>query len=507
MSAEEALAVHGVWRHYPGVVALSDVSLRVGRGETVGLVGHNGAGKSTLTRILSGVERPDEGTVSVAGEPVSFSSPDSAIAHGIAIVPQHLNVVPNLTVEENMILGFKAADARDMVGGGRLRSPARLLRPKVRTVAAQLGLEDQLRRPAGLTRPSTQRMVMIARALLRSPSVVLLDEPSAALHAAEVELMFAAVERLRSDGMGIVFISHRLEEVLTHTSRVVVMRQGKVVDGLPTAGLDKGRLGALIAGHELDAPPVARATRDQPVVLACDGLAKLPRVRDVSFGVHSGEILGLAGLNGSGRSTVLRTIAGLEAPDAGTITVDGKPFRRATRRAAIKAGVAYLPDDRAHNGVVPEMTVAAAVTLANDQRFRVARFIPLLRGRREIAEVDRVLAELDAHPRDAARRKMKELSGGNQQKALMARALLSEARVYVFDEPTEGVDVAARAELHNQIRKLAARGAAVVVASSEIDEIVTLASRVLVVSDGRVVREFEGAEISEVAVTRACVTG
>jgi ribose transport system ATP-binding protein len=493
-----AIEVRDVSKAYPGVKALSDVSFSVGPSEVVGLVGHNGAGKSTLTRILGGVERPDGGTVEVGGEEVAFGSPDDAITAGVCVVPQHLSIVPVLSIEENIGLGT----------GRRARSDGSPLRERIRLIAAQLGLEGQLKQKALWARPSTQRLVMIARALLREPKVMLLDEPTAALHPSEVARVFEVIDGLRREGMAIVFISHRLEEVLRLTSRVTVMRQGRVVAEQASATLDKDRLGELIAGREIqaDAERSTRSATAADVLLRCEGLVRLPSVRRVSLELRRGEILGLAGLAGSGRTQVLRMIAGLERPDEGELTVKDKPVGR-SRRSAIRAGVAYLPDDRVNNGVVPEMTVAATVTLSNDRSFRVHPWLPLLRHGREAAIVDEVLARLDLHPRGAASRKMKHLSGGNQQKALMARALLAGADVYLFDEPTEGVDVGARQDLHNAIRQLAADGAAVIVSSSESDEIVALADRVIVMYDGVSSRELNGCGVTEAAVTQACLVG
>jgi ribose transport system ATP-binding protein len=493
--APPAIAVEAVSKVYPGVQALDAVSFAVDAGEIVGLVGHNGAGKSTLTRVLGGVERPDSGRLTIAGRERSLGSPDDAIGAGVCVVPQHLSTVPVLTIAENIALGVT-------------RQSAKGLRDAVRDAAALLGLEGQLRQKARDARPSTQRLVMIARALLRKPDVMLLDEPTAALHPSEVRRVFDVVGRLRDEGMAIVFTSHRLDEVLELTSRVTVMRHGRVVAAEPTAGLEKVRLGELIAGRTLKpgAPRDAAAATAGETVLQVDGLTRLPRVREVSLTVAGGEILGLAGLAGAGCTDVLRMIAGLEAPEAGTISVGGRQVGR-SRRSSIRAGVAYLPNDRGANGIVPEMTVAATVTLGNDRRSRVHPRVPVLAGRREAAMVDAALAGLDVHPRRAAGRKMKHLSGGNQQKALMARALLSGARLYLFDEPTEGVDIGARQDLHDEIRQLAAGGAAVIVTSSESEEIADLADRVVVLYDGRVSAELHGTDITEAEVTHACLVG
>jgi ABC-type sugar transport system ATPase subunit len=494
-----AIEVADVWQTYPGVQALSGVSLAIRGGEVLGLVGHNGAGKSTLTRILGGVERPASGRLLVRGEEQSFHGPQDAIEAGISVVPQALNVVPSLTVWENVVLGMR-------LGRGDAREE---LEQRIRAVAAQLGIERELRSKAGDCSPSVQRLVMIARALLRQPAVMLLDEPTAALHPEEADRMFRAVEALRAQGVAIVFISHRLDEVLRVSGRVVVLRQGRVVAEALPAELTKSRLAELIAGRELDATAAldgATASAEAEVILRCEQLAVAPVVHDVSLDVARGEVVGLAGLEGAGCGTVLRTVAGLLRPVRGSVTLHHRPLKH-TRRAAINAGVAYLPDDRVHNGIVPEMTVAATVTLSGDRAYRVRRWLPVLRIGREAKAVERLLERLDLHPRGAARKQIKFLSGGNQQKALMARALSSGADVYLFDQPTEGVDVGARQELHRHIRELAAEGGAVLVTSSESDELVGLCDRVVVMHDGRVVRELRGREISEAEIVHATLVG
>lgn len=492
-----AIALRGVVRDYSGVRALNDVSLAVMPGETVGLVGHNGAGKSTLTRILGGLESPDAGTIEVAGVHVAFARPDDAISAGVCLVPQRLSIVPLLTVEENIGLGLRRARGES---SGEIQD-------RLRSVAEQLGITGQLQAKARDARPSTQRLVMIARALMRRPTVLLLDEPTAALHPSEAQRLFAVVDRLRSDGMAIVFISHRLDEVLAQTSRVVVLRQGQVVATDECSDLDKHSLGALIVGRTVSSARAAGgAPRTGDAVLRCRDVVIGDRVRGVTLEVRAGEVVGVAGLNGSGRSDLLRAVAGLCRLDAGAIEVRGRSVG-SSRRTSLRAGVAFLPDDRTHNAVIPDMTVAATVTLANDRPSRVGRHVPLLRTRAERRRVDAELRDLDIHPRDAAGRRMRELSGGNQQKALMVRAMLSGAEVFLFDEPTEGVDVGAREDLHRQVRRLAERGAAVVVASSESDELVRVADRVVVLFDGVVAAEIAGAGMTEVAVTHACLVG
>jgi len=508
-TATAAIEVAGVSQTYPGVRALTDVSLALHPGEVVGLVGHNGAGKSTLTRILAGVERPAEGRLLVGGEEQSFHGPQDAIEAGISVVPQALGIVPTLSARENIVLGVPL---QHRLGGLSRKSAIDRdeLDARVTAVAGQLGIAGELRRAGRDCSPSVQRLVMIARALLRRPSVMLLDEPTAALHPEEAERMFGAVEALRAEGMALVFISHRLDEVLRISSRVVVLRQGRVVAECAPDTLTKSSLAELVAGRELHAAPAAAAgaagAHSTEVILRCEGLAVAAGVQNVSLEVARGEVVGIAGLDGAGCGTVLRAIAGLVRPAAGSIVLNGTAIKP-TRRAAIEAGVAFLPDDRVHNGIVPDMTVAATVTLGGDREFRLRRWLPVLRIRREARTVDSLLDTLDLHPRGAARRPVKFLSGGNQQKALMARALNQGADVYLFDQPTEGVDVGARQELHRHILQLAQEGGAVLVSSSEPEELVALCTRVLVMHDGRITRRLTGAQITETAIVHASLVG
>ncbi len=485
------LEVVSVSRDYPGVRALDAVSLGLDRSEVVGLVGHNGAGKSTLTRILGGVERPDGGELRIDGQEVSFSGPDDAIAAGICVVPQQLSVVPQLSVADNILLG---------IGRGRKE-----MRKQVRGVAETLGIADALRSEVRVNSQSMQRLVMIARAMLRRPKILLLDEPTAALHPLEAERLFAVIGQLRRQGVAVVFISHRLDEILSQTSRVVIMRQGKVVAIEAAEDLDKRRLAQLMVGRHPNPRQVERREAPGEAVLSCKGVTS-GKLEDVSVEARAGRILGVAGLDGSGRAEFLRVLAGVQSLEGGEITVQGRPIGK-SRRSAIRAGVAYLPGDRVHTGVIPEMNVAAAVTLGDDRASRVHPSIPLLRPARERAKIEATLLDLDIHPRGATRLKMKQLSGGNQQKALMARSLLAGAKAYLFDEPTEGVDIGARADLHAEIRRLAADGAAVVVASSESDELVELADQIIVFYNGRVCAELAAENISESAVTEACLVG
>lgn len=487
-------------QEYPGIRALTEVSLRIDAGEVVGLVGHNGAGKSTLTRILGGVERCTSGALHVGGQPVDFHGPQDALRAGIAVVPQHLNVVPGLTVEENLLLG-----RRRPAGTGRRQAKDETARG-LTLVGDALGIADRMKTKVRDCSPSTQRLVMIGRALLNEPILMILDEPTAALHPVEADKMFAAVNDLRKSGMGVIFISHRLDEVLRVSSRIVALRQGNVIADTTADGMTRADLAALIAGGQSSQPG---ATKDAVVpgetAVVCRDIVA-PTVSGASLQACAGEIVGLAGLQSSGSSGLLKAIAGLTPISGGEIRV-GRTVLSGRRRDAMRAGVAYLPDDRLKNGIVPDLSVAATVTLSDDRAFRWIRRLPLLNIGRETKHVNQMLTELNIRPANPARRKIKFLSGGNQQKALMARAMLSRASVYLFDEPTEGVDIGAKGELHKQVAALAETGAAVLVSSSEPAELVELCTRVLVFSDGKIVAELRESDLNEANIIRHSLAG
>lgn len=490
-----ALEVRAVTQYYPGVQALTDITFSLAPGEIVGLVGHNGAGKSTLTRILAGVEKPVSGQVFIGAGPVEFSSPSEALDAGIAMVPQQLNLVPLMSVEDNITLGVKGR-RRDVVS-------------RAAKVAETLGIANILSRRAGECGASVQRLVMIARALLRSPSLVLLDEPTAALHPSEVDRVFRAIERMREEGVTVVFISHRLEEVLSFCTRVIVLRQGRVVADRESTTLGKEELGELIAGRKLDEvyPKASSSESHAEPVLTVTGLAVPPTVSDFSLQLHAGEVVGVAGLVGAGMSEVLECLAGLHPRHEGTVKMEDKMLSLRSRQASIKAGIAYIPDDRAHNSIIGNLTVATTATLVNDREHRLHRNIPIVLAKREQSAVDVVLSKLDIRPKLVAGNRISTLSGGNQQKVLIARALMSGARIFAINEPTEGVDVAAKRDIHARIREMAAAGGAVLVASSEPEELAELCDRVIVMYEGKPIIELAGEAATKEDITKASLIG
>lgn len=489
------LRAHGLTKRYGGALALKDFQMELAPGEVVALVGHNGAGKSTASKIIAGFVRPDEGTLEIAGEPVERWSPRQARKHGVALVPQQFSIVPEISVAENISLG------------------GRVDREALRSVALELGLEALMSRPASDVSPATHRLTMIGRALVRDPRVIILDEPTAAFSSAETERLFAIVERLSQRGIATIYISHRLQEVLDISDRVIGMSGGGIICDLPSNELTKDGLADIISGnHALlnDERVVTPVDSDstaatQEVVMRVRGLSTTQKLRDVSFDVHRGEVLGITGLIGAGRSSLLNTLWGMHGrPDAETLELAGAPFVPSSATASVKQGLAFVPEGRMRTSVIPDLDVTENVTLATLRAGRKFKN-PLLNKAAEIRLVSQVLRALDTKPEGAARMNMDELSGGNQQKAVITRWLLSDAQVFMFDEPTEGVDIAARREIYAALRDLAGKGSAVIISSSDVEEVVEFTDRILIMRDGRLVEEIPREHQNVEYVGRACL--
>ncbi|MCW3066527.1 MAG: rbsA [Solirubrobacterales bacterium] len=491
---ETLLEGRNLSKAFPGVVALDDVSVAFGRGEVHGLVGENGAGKSTLLKVLSGIYLSDAGEIRWEGEPVSFKVPPDAVKLGIEVIPQELSLAPGLSAAENIMMGIFPARA------GRVRW--REVNREAKRIAETIHLDIDVRRMAASLSPAEQRLVMIARALARNARLVIMDEPTVSLAETEVTALKKVVKRLQADGVTVVYVSHRLDEVLDLTDRITVMKDGRVVGTSPTSGVTKSSLIEQIIGHSLaeQFPDTAAPTAAEPVLRVRD--LSGGRIRDVSFELRPGEILGLAGLVGSGRSEVVRMVFGADPRDAGVIEVAGKVEKMRHPRHAIAAGLALLPEDRRGQGAVVDMSIAANVTLPVLRRFAVKGF-GFVRQRQEAKAVKSRIERLGLNT-PSTQRPLKFLSGGNQQKALVAKWELSEASVFIFDEPTAGVDVGAKQEIYGLIAELARGGAGIILISSELEEIVGLAHRVIVMREGEVAGELQRGALTESAILNLC---
>ncbi|SDO20477.1 monosaccharide ABC transporter ATP-binding protein, CUT2 family [Nakamurella panacisegetis] len=496
---EPLLIMTGIVKSFAGVRALDGVDLEVLPGEVHCLLGQNGAGKSTLIKVMAGVHRPDEGTMIWRGERVSFNSPAAAVKLGVATMYQELDLVDGLSVAENIFLGHEhsiagftrraaaAADARQMLV--RLGHPEVDPHAEVRTLSM-----------------AQKQVVSMARALSHDVRMMIMDEPSAVLDPEEVESLFRLVGDLRREGVAVVYISHRLEEIQRIGDRMTVLKDGRAVAvNLAARETSTQEVIRLMTGRSIEYvfPGRPGVRKDAPVVLDVDDLSRTGEFHGISFNVLAGEIVGIAGLVGAGRSEVIETVYGARRSETGTITVDDRPVPRGSVPAAVAAGMGLCPEERKAQGLLLGEPVSVNITVASMRRFANISFLRRRAERR--AAVEQIRA-LDIRPADPDK-PIRMLSGGNQQKAVLARWLERGCRVLLLDEPTRGVDVGARADIYAVIRRLADSGVAVVVVSSEVEEVLGLADRVLVMADGRIVHSGPAAEIDEHTVLDLVMKG
>jgi ABC-type sugar transport system ATPase subunit len=489
-TAGAVVSIQGISKHYPGVLALHRVSLDLRPGEVHALVGENGAGKSTLIRILSGDVQPDLGTIYVRGRQVSFSSPGDARRCGIVTIFQELMIVTDMTVAENIVLG-------DEPGVGPLRQF--YSRRKAEQVSSKIleSLDQRSaispRRMASTLSTGQKQIVEIARALIQRAPVIILDEPTAALSDSESEVLLGILRQLREEGVAILFVSHRLEEIRNIADRITVLRGGRRIATLAASEVTStGQLIELMIGRPLSEMFPPRNARIGKTVLSVRGASRRGAFENVSFEVRAGEVLGLAGLVGAGRTEVMRGIFGADPLDSGVIAKNGRTLDISTPSDAMEAGIAYLPEDRKTQGLV--LSLSGYENLIMTSLVRHSPFgIVLWRG-------------ITAAARDVARRLQfrgnlaaaaSTNSGGNQQKLVIGKWVLSAADVLIFDEPTRGIDVGAKAEIYRLIHELAGAGHAVIVVSSEIMELVNLCHRILVMSGGRIYDEMNADEFDD----------
>ncbi|NUT33360.1 MAG: sugar ABC transporter ATP-binding protein [Hamadaea sp.] len=485
---EVVLRLTDVVKTFPGVRALDGVQLEVRAGEVHCLLGQNGAGKSTLIKILAGVHRPDAGRVEWLGQEVSFASPQAAMKAGIATIYQELDLVDHLSVAENVFLGQEPSRFGFVRRG--------LAATRTREVLRKLGHpEIPVRRLVGALPSAGKQVVSMARALSHEARLIIMDEPSAVLAHDEVGNLFRIIRELTAQGIAVIYISHRLEEIREIGDRVTVLKDGRTsaVD-LPARTTPTRDLVSRMTGRSIEYVfPPRGETPATDVLLEVRGLARAREFADISFEVRAGEVVGIAGLVGSGRSELLETVFGARTPDAGTVTVAGRKLPAGSVAAAVKAGLGMAPEERKSQALLLAEPIYRNITLTTFGGYARAGFTD---AAREQAEAGRIADALELRPRDV-RRPVGTLSGGNQQKVVVGRWLLGETRLLLLDEPTRGVDVGARAELYQVIRDLAARGVGVLLVSSEVPEVLGLADRVLVMREGRIVRQAAAGDLTE----------
>ena len=483
-----ALELRGISKQFPGVKALSGVNLLVRPGEIHALLGENGAGKSTLLKIISGVQQPDEGEMLIGGHAVTLHGTKAARAAGIAMIHQELQLIPELNVAQNMFLGTPRVTWGVLLAHNAMQERAR-------EVLHDLDPSIDVRTPVKYLSVAQRQMVEIARALLTDARVIAMDEPTSSLTPSEFEKLVVLIRKLAARGVAIIYVSHKLEEVFELCGRATVLRDGVWIDELELAQTTEPELVAKMVGRELVHNTRHRTAGGQ-VVLEARNLQWKSRVRGVSLTVRRGEILGIAGLVGAGRSELVGLLAGLQRPEAGEILVHGKSQQFANPRSAIRAGIAIVPEERKREGIIPMRSILSNVglpTLNSATRFGLIRH-GILKAR---VHADAVRVNLRPL---ALSRPIRLFSGGNQQKAIICRWLSSGIDVLIFDEPTRGIDIGAKEEIYKIIEELAAEGCAIIVVSSEMREVMYLSDRLLVMQGGRIAGELSHEQFSEEAI-------
>lgn len=486
------LELRGVSKAFGAIRALRTVSLALHAGEIHALAGENGAGKSTVVRIIGGEHQPDEGEIWLDGAPVRFSGPRDAQHNGVAVIHQEPTRFPDLTVAENVFMG------RQPVRAGR-RVDRKAMHRRAAELFETLGVTIDPAVPTRGLSIADQQIIEIAKALATDARIIVMDEPTAALSGVEAERLFRVARTLASNGAALLFISHRLEEMYALCERVTVLRDGSLVTSAPMTDIDHDALVRSMVGRSVEQLFPKRETEIGDEVLVVRGLTRAGVFRDVSLSVRRGEIVGLAGLVGSGRSEVARAVFGVDERDAGTVTVAGTELPGSSPRAAIAAGLAMVPEDRREQGLIPELSIERNTSLS--QLRQVSRW-GLVRSGRErslAAGWARKLGLRFGRITDAAG----TLSGGNQQKVVLGKWLATTPEVLIVDEPTRGIDIGAKVEVHALLSDLAAAGMAVLMISSELPEVLGMADRVLVMHEGRIVTELSRADATEEAVMRA----
>ncbi|KEI43254.1 sugar ABC transporter ATP-binding protein [Saccharopolyspora rectivirgula] len=494
----------GITKRYGGVLACDEVDLTIRSGEVHALLGENGAGKSTLMRVLSGDLVDYEGKITVEGHPVEFSKPAEAQRAGIAMIHQELDLVPALSVAENLYLGREPRTRYGAVDRRKMAS-------RTRELLRRTGIELDPFRPVGQLRVGEQQLVVIARALSLNAKVLIMDEPTSALSAAEVDQLFAVIDELRRAGTGIVYISHRMDEIGRIADRATVLRNGRVVGEFDARDLTAEKAAEAMVGTKVEEVFNTRRAGTGEELLRLSGFALQPRrtrtgrrePNGIDLTVHRGEIVGLCGLLGAGRTELLETLFGAGTPGTwrGTVTLDGRPVLPRNPRQALRAGIAFVPEDRRMAGLVLEHSVLANTVLSVLDRLGAAGLVRKRKERSTAAEVVRRLNVKLGRLTDP----VGSLSGGNQQKVVFGRMLLTEPRLLLLDDPTRGVDIGAKAEIYQLLQDIAARGIGVLLASSEIPELVGVCHRVVVLRGGRSVAEFNTTEVSEAELLAAAM--
>ena len=483
--------IKDVSKHFPGVKALDHVSLSIRRGEVHALSGENGAGKSTLIKILTGVYTYDEGSIVFDGSPVAFKSTNESQKAGIGSVYQELNMIPYLSVAENIYIGDYPM--------GKTGIEWKELYENAQNQLDSLNIDVDAKKQLNELSTAQQQMVSIVRAVSRDCKLIILDEPTSSLDTKEVKTLFSLVRQLKEKGVAFIFITHRMEEIYQICDRITVLKDGHFIGTYQAEDLNQYQLVTLMVGREITQQrkqTYFSPEKDQNYVVEVRNLAKKPKVKDVSFGISRGEIVGLAGLLGSGRTEVAEMLFGSEMPDAGEILYEGILQKNISPTKAVRAGLAFCTENRRLDGIVPNMSVKNNIVLACMKQISRLGFVIT---RKRLALVNRYIEELRIKTPTPEQR-IRNLSGGNQQKALLARWMATNPKLIILDEPTRGIDVGAKQEVERLVQQIASQGIGVLLISSEIPELVRNCDRVIVLREGEQVGELAGAQISEEAI-------
>ena len=484
---EVILTMKGIDKSFPGVHALDHVDLEIRKGEVLALMGENGAGKSTLMKVLTGIYKKDSGTITYEGKEVEFDNPRAAQAAGVVIVHQELNMLSHLTVAQNIFIGRE-------IMKGKIIDDAKM-NEESRKLFARLNINIDPTAPMGNLTVGKQQMCEIAKAISHQAKVIIFDEPSAALTEAEIEELFKIIRDLRDKGMGIVYISHRMDEIKVITDRVTVMRDGTYIGTLITKDCTKDDIINMMVGRVIyeDPKTESKVAKDAPVVLKVDNLNAGKMVRNVSFELRKGEILGFSGLMGAGRTETARALFGADAKDSGDIYINGKKVEIRSPEDAVKNGIGYLSEDRKRYGIVVGKTVAENTTMASMKDFMKGIFI----NKKKEDEVAWEYVRSLKTKTPTVDTEVVNLSGGNQQKVVIAKWLTRNCDILIFDEPTRGIDVGAKSEIYTLMNELVAQGKSIIMISSEMTEILRMSDRIVVMCEGRKTGELDIAEATQ----------
>lgn len=494
--AKPVFRLRNVTKRFGGVTAVQDVTFDLRSGEVHALMGENGAGKSTLMKIVHGLYPPDDGALEVDGEVVGFSSPRDAEASGIAMIPQELDLFPELTIAENLFVGRHRPRTRwGTLDQNAMHAEAR---QRLRSLGVDLDVTVELKRLSA----ANQQIVAIARALVGEARAVVMDEPTASLTEREVQQLFRVISELTSSGVGVVYISHRMDEIFKISDRVTVLRDGRHISTAPASELDAEELVRLMVGRPLN-ELFTRTPHDLGELrLEVRGLSRAGEFEDVDFVLRRGEILGLAGLVGAGRSELAQTIFGIRVPEAGEVRIDGEEVTIRSPHAAMERGIFYVPEERRSQGLILPFSIKNNITLSILDRISRFGFVP----RSEQQTADRFAEGLSIRGASITD-PVSRLSGGNQQKVVLAKSLAREPSILLLDEPTRGVDVGAKSEIYRLIDDLAKEGKAILLISSELEEVLSMSDRILVMREGSLTGEFKREEATQENVMTAATGG